>query len=78
MLPAGSWRDRVAALVVPTLLVTGDDDVRVDAAVCAELAAIGNPALEVAVVPGAGHCVRRDRGDAFHALVDPWLRAHVP
>ncbi|MCW2711882.1 MAG: hypothetical protein JWR64_2295, partial [Marmoricola sp.] len=29
------------------------------------------------VVPGAAHCVRRDRGDVFHAVVDPWLAGHV-
>jgi len=27
------------------------------------------------VVPGAGHCVRRDATEAFHALVDPWIAA---
>jgi lipase len=29
--------------------------------------------LQVEIVDGAGHCVRRDRPDAFHALVDPWI-----
>ena len=37
--------------------------------------AIANPAIEIVVVDGAGHCVRRDRGDAFHAVVDPWIAA---
>ena len=42
-----------------------------------EIAALGNPALEVHVIEGAGHGIRRERGDAFHALVDPWLAAHA-
>ena len=43
------------------------------------LAEVGrlNPEFDVRVVDGAGHCVRRDRGDAFHAVVDPWLAAHA-
>lgn len=77
LLPATAWQDTVAALTPPTLLVTGDVEVRVDEAVRRELAALANPALEVEVVPGASHCVRRDRPDAFHALVDPWLRRHA-
>ena len=38
---------------------------------------LGNDHLEVAVVDGAGHCVRRDQPEAFHARVDPWLAAHA-
>ncbi len=71
------WREIAAAIDVPTLVVTGDDEVILDARVLAEVAALGNPALEIRTVPGAGHCVRRDDGDGFHALVDPWLAAHA-
>ena len=38
---------------------------------------LGNPHLEVAVVADAGHCVRREQPEAYHALVDPWLAAHA-
>ena len=66
------WRDIVAAIKVPTLVVTGDHEVILDDALLAEVTDL-NQQIEVRVVPGAAHCVRRDRGDAFHALVDPWL-----
>ncbi len=66
------WREIVAAIRVPTLVVTGDHEVIVDDALVAEVADL-NPHVDVRVVTGAAHCVRRDRGDAFHAVVDPWL-----
>jgi pimeloyl-ACP methyl ester carboxylesterase len=71
------WQQSAATLTVPTLLVTGspDSEVIVTAAMRAELAAIGNPLIEVSVIEGAGHSVRRDRADEFHAIVDPWIAA---
>lgn len=71
------WRDVARALTRPTLVVTGTDDVILDDGACAEIAALGNPALEVVVVDGVGHCVRRDDREAFHAVVDPWITAHA-
>ncbi|AKT51024.1 alpha/beta fold hydrolase [Arsenicicoccus sp. oral taxon 190] len=70
------WQRIAASLQVPTLVVTGTRDVIIDAAVQAEIASLGNRHLQVAVVDDADHCVRRTRGEAFHALVDPWLAAH--
>ena len=69
------WPEVVAALEVPTLIVTGSDDVIVDPAMRQQLAAIANPHVRVEVVDGAGHSVRRDRSDAFHAIADPWIAA---
>ncbi len=77
VVPRTPWPDTAAALTPPTLLVTGEVDVRVDEGIRAQLAEIDNRALEVEVVPTAGHCVRRDQADGFHAVVDPWLRARV-
>jgi pimeloyl-ACP methyl ester carboxylesterase len=57
--------------------VTGDRDVLVGPESRAVVEAIGNPAVEVAVVPGAGHYVRHQRTEAFHTLVDPWLAARL-
>ena len=57
-------------------MVTGDHEVILDRAMLDEVARL-NPGLEVEVIDGAAHCVRRDRGDAFHAVVDPWLAAHA-
>ncbi len=68
-----SWREIAAALRRPTLLVTGDADVIVTDEVVAEIVALGNPEIEVRVVAGAGHCVRREARAGFHHLVDPWL-----
>ena len=65
----------VASLALPTLVVTGTEGVIIDGGVRAEIARIANPNVEVAVVDGAGHSVRRDRADAFHAIADPWIRA---
>lgn len=67
------WPEIAAAIAAPTLLVTGTDDVIVDETMRAQLVKIANPLLEVSVIEGAGHSVRRDRGDVFHALVDPWI-----
>ena len=69
------WRDIAAAITSPTLVVTGDHEVILQEALLGEVGPL-NPQFDVRVVDGAGHCVRRDRGDAFHAIVDPWLAAH--
>jgi len=70
------WVDVAAAITRPTLLVTGgrDDQVLVGPLSRQRLAELGNQQIEVAVVPGAGHTVRRDCTDAFHQIVDPWIR----
>jgi lipase len=69
------WTEVVAALEVPTLIVTGSEDTIVDAPMRQQLAEIANPHVRVEVVEGAGHSVRRDRSDAFHAIADPWIAA---
>jgi len=38
---------------------------------------MGNPVIEVVVLTDAGHYVRQDATDAFHAVVDPWLSDRV-
>jgi pimeloyl-ACP methyl ester carboxylesterase len=72
--PREDWVEVVASIAVPTLVVTGTDGVIIDGGIRAEIARTASPHIEVAVVDGAGHSVRRDRGDAFHALADPWIR----
>ncbi|MCY7395224.1 MAG: alpha/beta hydrolase [Nocardioides sp.] len=71
------WREIAAAIGVPTLVVTGTERVLLGPAILDAVAALGNPHLEVVVVAGAGHCVRRDRTEDFHALVDPWIERVV-
>jgi len=70
------WIDVAAAITRPTLLITGgrDDEVIVGPLSRQRLAELGNPHIEGAVVPGAGHTVRRDCTDAFHRIADPWIR----
>ena len=64
-----------AAIGVPTLLVTGDQDVIWMPPMLERQVAVGNPFIEVGIVTGAHHCVRRDNPEGFHALVDPWIAA---
>jgi pimeloyl-ACP methyl ester carboxylesterase len=71
------WREIAAAIRPPTLVITGDREVILHAPALAAVADLENPALEVHVVPGAGHGIRRERPDDFHALVDPFLAAHA-
>jgi pimeloyl-ACP methyl ester carboxylesterase len=74
--PSTPWTESVPRIEAPTLLVTGDGEVitgEPSRAVLAEIA----PAIEVVVVPGAGHYVRHQQTEAFHAVVDPWLRGRL-
>ena len=71
------WDDIVAAIAVPTLVLLAERGRAGDpAGPRPGRASSRNPFVDIRVVEGAGHCVRRDRTDAFHALVDPWLAAH--
>jgi pimeloyl-ACP methyl ester carboxylesterase len=74
-----SWVDVAAAITRPTLVVTGDreDDVLIGARTRRQLAALDNPALEVVVVAGAGHDVRRGAPEAYFAAVEPWVSRHL-
>ncbi|WP_103062885.1 alpha/beta fold hydrolase [Actinomyces qiguomingii] len=73
--PPVPWEEAMAALRVPTLLVTGDrpGSARVGPAGLDVLARIANPHVATALVPGAGHDVRRTRPEGFWAAVDLWL-----
>lgn len=73
--PEVPWEEGMAALAVPTLLVTGDrpGSARVGVEGLEVLRRIGNPHIEAVLVPGAGHDVRRSRPEGFYAAVDPFL-----
>lgn len=66
------WQHIVERIAVPTLVVTGTDQVILGPETIRAVS-LANPAVPVEVVPGTGHCVRRDDPDGYHALVDPWL-----
>ena len=70
------WLEVAASMSAPSLVLIADDPMLWDADGRAALEALDNPNLEVALVKGSGHCVRRTRPEAFHALVDPWLGRH--
>lgn len=72
-----TWTEAVESFQTPTLLITGTGSVLVRADTLAEAERL-NPLLTTAVIEGANHCVRRDRGDAFHAVVDAFLAEHAP
>ncbi len=67
-----AWEEAFGALAVPTLLV-----VPPDAPMAPRPDGFDNPLVTTVVVPGAGHCVRRDQPDAYHAAVDAFLAEHV-
>lgn len=75
--PERPWQQAVAALAVPTLVVSGTREVIWEPQAWAALQSFGNPFVETAVVDGADHCVRRTRPEGFHAVVDPWLHRHL-
>jgi len=70
------WIEVAAAITRPTLVVTGgrEEAVLVSARSRQRLANLGNRHIDVKVVPGAGHTVRRDCTTAYHQIVDPWIR----
>lgn len=63
---------RLAELTMPTLCITGEEDVVVPPAAVAELARL-LPRARLVRVPAAGHSVYFERADAFNARVDEFL-----
>ena len=66
----GRFEELFNILKIPTLVVVPEDS---DMAPVE--ADITNPLVTIERVPNAGHCVRRDRPDHYHAVVDPFLQA---
>ena len=73
-LPHSDFWDISARIAVPTLLVTGEP--ALGAIISADVAAAlqaGNPLLEVAHVPGVGHCIRYEQPHHFARLTREFL-----
>ncbi len=72
--PKSDWRESIAALQCPTLVIHADNDKGsgVTPEEAAEASRI-NPLVEHVYVPGAGHNVRRENFDAFMAAVTAFL-----
>lgn len=70
------WREDVAAIACPTLLVTGDPAL---GAIVSEQGAAEarrlNPRVQVAHIPQTGHSVHRDRFDEFLPAVQTFWRS---
>lgn len=71
------WTETVRAFSVPALLVTGTNNVLIGPDVRDEVRRIA-PDVEISVIEDAGHCVRRDQREAYHAVVDRFLAANKP
>jgi pimeloyl-ACP methyl ester carboxylesterase len=73
--PSPRWPDLFTRLSVPTLVVSGDDMAEVCITDDHErgIRDIHNVHVRVVRIPGAGHCIRRERPDAFFAAVDGFL-----
>ena len=69
------WYDVAAAVAVPALVVTGDNGAIWQGDLLTRLREVmsTNDCLDLEIIAGAGHCVRRDRAEAFHTIVDPWI-----
>ncbi|NNM46309.1 alpha/beta fold hydrolase [Knoellia koreensis] len=73
------WDELLASIRVPTLALLAGRGGPVTPDVRERAGRIDNPHLVIRVVPGSGHCIRRDVPDDYHALVDPFLaRALTP
>lgn len=70
-LGSADWATLIPALTAPTLFVVPTDGEMGPAD-----GEVSNPLVEIARIPGVGHCVRRDDAVAYHAVVDPFLDAH--
>ena len=69
------WTTLAARIAIPAHVVTGTRDVIMTKDKLAQLESFENPRIHDSVIPGAGHCVRRDKSHEFHAIVDPWIAA---
>lgn len=72
--PATPWREYVAQIRVPTLIITGEAErgAIIDAETGALLTAL-LPTLQIEQIQGAGHCVRYDQPAAFAQAVQAFL-----
>ena len=71
------WQAEVKTLSVPTLIVTGDRDVILDDDLLPEVRSLVPTGTEIAVIPDAGHGVRRENPAGYYAAVDAFLDAFL-
>lgn len=71
-----NWRELVARIPCPTLLLTADGDVRVSPEVAKEAQSLCSSLL-LAHIPGAGHSIRRDQFEAYLKAVKSFLQEQL-
>lgn len=71
-----NWREIVTKISCPTLLITGDTDVRVSPEVAQEAKGLCS-SLSVAHIENAGHSIRRDQFDAYTKAVKSFLEVNL-
>ncbi|CAA9355005.1 MAG: hypothetical protein AVDCRST_MAG72-1725 [uncultured Nocardioidaceae bacterium] len=76
--PGAEWPELFTALIVPTLVVSGDDqdEVCVDHEMEQGIEELGNPNVRVVRIRGSGHCIRREQPAKYHQIVSDFLIAH--
>ena len=75
---ATPWEELVRDIAVPTLVLVGGESDLLAAPLLQRAKDVDNEHVRIELVPGAGHCVRRDDAAAYHALVDPILASDSP
>lgn len=76
--PEQPWQELLAAVSAPTLVLTGDGaDVILGPAGLEKIRRV-RPATQVALIPGARHCVRRDRPGPYAHHVHRFLAGLGP
>ncbi|TVR53833.1 MAG: alpha/beta hydrolase [Spirochaetaceae bacterium] len=69
-----SYLDVIAGAKVPLLLIRGEHDREINRALASTLAAFETATdARIVDVPGAGHYVNLDEGDAFNAVLKDWF-----
>ena len=70
-----TWREVVSKISCPTLLMTGDTDVRVNPETAAEAQRLAK-GLEHTHIENAGHSIRRDQFETYLDVVKTFLTKH--
>jgi pimeloyl-ACP methyl ester carboxylesterase len=70
-------RERLCGLGVPTLVITGTEDLLVPGE-NAHMLASAIPGAELVEIPGAGHALHAECRDRLNDLVDRFFQRHVP
>ncbi len=76
--PTNPWPELFKGLLVPALVISGDDmaEVCIDAEIEQGIADLGNPNVTLVRVSGAAHSIRREQPEKLYELVSGFLAEH--